>query len=115
MSLVYSFLDTLEVDAGELSEIKRYLDLVKRRSTGSLSTAATFIRNFVRAHPAYKRDSVVSQEINYDLMVTVDKMYVSGFVHLQKIAHISHSERGIQPAPGFLPDDYATHRPVVCV
>jgi glutamate--cysteine ligase catalytic subunit len=76
MGLVYAFLDTLDVDACEMSEIKRYLDLVKRRSTGSLSTAATFIRNFVRTHPAYKGDSVVSQEVNYDLMVTIDKMYV---------------------------------------
>jgi glutamate--cysteine ligase catalytic subunit len=76
MGLVYSFLETLDVSVAEMSEIKRYLDLVKQRSTGSLSTAATFIRDFVRAHPAYKHDSVVSQEINYDLMVAVDKMYV---------------------------------------
>jgi glutamate--cysteine ligase catalytic subunit len=74
MGLVYSFLDTLDVDAEEMSKIKRYLDLVKRRSTGSLSTAATFIRDFVRSHPAYKRDSVVSQEVNYDLMAAVDRM-----------------------------------------
>jgi glutamate--cysteine ligase catalytic subunit len=74
MGLVYSFLDTLDVDAEEMSKIKRYLDLVKRRSTGSLSTAATFIRDVVRSHPAYKRDSVVSQEVNYDLMAAVDRM-----------------------------------------
>jgi glutamate--cysteine ligase catalytic subunit len=74
MGLVYSFLDTLDVDAEEMSKIKRYLDLVKRRSTGSLSTAATFIRDFVRSHPAYKRDSVVSQEVNYGLMAAVDRM-----------------------------------------
>jgi glutamate--cysteine ligase catalytic subunit len=32
------------------------------------------MRNFVRAHPAYARDSVVTQEINYDLMVAIDEM-----------------------------------------
>ena len=42
--------------------------------SGSLRTAASWIRNFVRSHPAYKFDSVVSQEINYDLMVAVDEM-----------------------------------------
>lgn len=35
------------------------------------------MRDFVRSHPSYKFDSVVSQEINYDLMVAVDEMYVS--------------------------------------
>ena len=44
--------------------------------TGSLRTAASWIRDFVRSHPAYKFDSVVSQEINYDLMVAVDEMCV---------------------------------------
>ena len=43
-------------------------------SIGTLRTPATWIRNFVRSHPAYKHDSVVSQEINYDLMVAVDEM-----------------------------------------
>ena len=43
---------------------------------GSLQTPATWIRNFVRSHPAYKFDSVVSQEINYDLMVAIDDMCV---------------------------------------
>ena len=37
---------------------------------------AGWMRNFVRSHPSYKFDSVVGQEINYDLMVAVDKVYV---------------------------------------
>jgi len=32
------------------------------------------MRNFVRSHPAYKFDSVVSEEINYDLLKEVDEM-----------------------------------------
>jgi hypothetical protein len=44
--------------------------------TGRLLTPATWIRNFVRSHPDYKKDSVVSQTINYDLLVAVDEMYV---------------------------------------
>jgi glutamate--cysteine ligase catalytic subunit len=42
--------------------------------TGSLQTPATWIRNFVRSHPAYKFDSVVNEKINYDLMLAVDEM-----------------------------------------
>jgi glutamate--cysteine ligase catalytic subunit len=37
-------------------------------------TAATWMREFVQAHPGYKRDSVVSQEVNYDLLVAADRM-----------------------------------------
>lgn len=37
-------------------------------------TTATWIRNFVRNHPAYKFDSVVSQEINFDLICALDEM-----------------------------------------
>lgn len=60
----------------ERCKIDSYLDLVRRRANGSLITTATWIRNFVRDHPTYKHDSVVSQEINYDLMCAVDAMYV---------------------------------------
>lgn len=30
------------------------------------------MRRYVRSHPSYKFDSVISQEINYDLMKAVD-------------------------------------------
>lgn len=43
-------------------------------ATGTLSTPATWIRNFVQSHPDYKKDSVVSQVINYDLLMAVDEM-----------------------------------------
>ena len=32
-------------------------------------TPATWMRQFVQAHPAYKQDSVISPEIAHDLMV----------------------------------------------
>lgn len=41
---------------------------------GSLKTPATWMREFVQSHPAYKHDSVVNQEINYDLLRAVDEM-----------------------------------------
>lgn len=89
LGLVYAYLDTLEVEECELVKIRRYLDLVKRRANGSLLTCATWIRNFVRSHPSYKHDSVVSPEINYDLMVAVDEI-----------------ERGVRKVPDLLPADY---------
>lgn len=98
LSLVYMYLDTLDVDVDSRRRIEEYLDLIRRRTdgpsylsfafcsrlrvadcdtvgyTGSLKTAASWIREFVRSHPAYKFDSVVSQEVNYDLMIAIDEM-----------------------------------------
>ena len=36
--------------------------------TGELLTTAAWIRKFVRAHPDYKQDSVVTDAIAYDLL-----------------------------------------------
>lgn len=44
------------------------------QQTGELKTEATWIREFVRSHPEYKQDSVVSERINYDLLKAVDEM-----------------------------------------
>ena len=74
VALVEAYLDTLDVDAETGKKLSSYLDLIKKRSNGTLVTAATWTRNFVRSHPDYKLDSVVSQQINYDLMVAVDQM-----------------------------------------
>ncbi|KAI0645912.1 glutamate-cysteine ligase catalytic subunit [Trametes meyenii] len=86
LNLVYAYLETLDVSVEEARRIEEYLDLVRRRTNGTLRTAASWIRDFVRSHPAYKFDSVVSQEVNYDLMVAVDEI-----------------ERGLRKAPDFLP------------
>ena len=40
--------------------------------TGELFTTAHWIRNFVQNHPDYKKDSVVSETINYDLICRCD-------------------------------------------
>jgi len=37
-------------------------------------TPATWLRKFVRDHPAYKGDSVISQEIAYDLTVACNEI-----------------------------------------
>ncbi|THV05006.1 glutamate-cysteine ligase catalytic subunit [Dendrothele bispora CBS 962.96] len=89
LGLVEAYVDTLDVEAEDLAKIRSYLNLVRDRSNGTLLTAATWIRNFVRSHPAYAKNSVVSQEINYDLLVAVDEI-----------------ERGARSASDLLPKDY---------
>jgi glutamate--cysteine ligase catalytic subunit len=74
IGLVETYIGTLDLCELEERKIASYLDLVRRRANGSLKTAATWIRDFVRSHPSYKFDSAVSKEINYDLVVAVDEM-----------------------------------------
>jgi glutamate--cysteine ligase catalytic subunit len=76
IGLVETYIGTLDLSDSELRKIASYLDLVRRRANGSLKTAATWIRDFVRSHPSYEFDSAVSKEINYDLVVAVDEMCV---------------------------------------
>ncbi|KAH8977767.1 glutamate-cysteine ligase catalytic subunit [Lactarius hatsudake] len=89
IGLVEAYLDTLDMSELELRKITSYLNLVRRRANGSLKTPAAWTRDFVRSHPSYKFDSVVSKEINYDLIVAVDEI-----------------ERGVRRAPDLLPEDY---------
>jgi len=89
LGLVEAYLDTLDTSELELRKITSYLNLVRRRANGLLKTPATWTRDFVRSHPSYKFDSVVSKEINYDLVVAVDEI-----------------ERGVRRVPDLLPEDY---------
>eukprot|EP00978_Attheya_sp_CCMP212_P021837 scaffold64187_cov57-Attheya_sp.AAC.1 len=66
--LVCAYLDYINCDQTTLARVTEYLDFIQKRATGELITPATWMRNFVRTHPAYKQDSVVSDEIAYDLM-----------------------------------------------
>jgi len=67
--LVRAYLDYINCDDVAHSKISKYLDFIEQRATGSLMTPATWMRKFVRNHPAYKGDSVINHEITYDLMV----------------------------------------------
>lgn len=68
MNIVQDYLSNIEVDADTRCTINQYLNLISRRASGVLLTNATWMRHFVDQHPAYKHDSVVSDEIAYDLL-----------------------------------------------
>lgn len=55
----------------------RFLDtscVAADKRAGTLLTAATWMRQFVDKHPEYNHDSVISKEVNYDLIKAVDAM-----------------------------------------
>lgn len=67
--LVYAYLDYINCDSITMNQLTKYMEFIRKRASGELMTPATWMRNFVRSHPSYKHDSVVSDEIAYDLMV----------------------------------------------
>lgn len=70
--LVESYLNSMNVDVETRCELARYLDLIRKRASGQLWTGAKWIRHFVREHKDYKKDSVVGEGINYDLLKAVE-------------------------------------------
>ncbi len=95
LPLIELYLNTINIDAASRCTLCRYLSLIAGRAAGTLSTTASFIRGFVAEHPAYKHggvrtvcggfsfvarlfpwllDSVVSEEINFDLVAHLDKL-----------------------------------------
>jgi len=72
--MIRVYLETLSISEQADTKIQDYLNFISRRASGELITDATFIRDFVLKHPAYRQDSIVTHEINYDLIQTLDKI-----------------------------------------
>ena len=72
--LVESYLNAMNIDVTTRCELARYLSLISHRASGSTWTGAKWIRHFVRSHPSYQQDSVVSNEIQYDLIKAVEEI-----------------------------------------
>lgn len=78
--IVRLYLADTELDADVHSTANRYLRLVADRASGRLPTPAEWIRRFIRRHADYKQDSIVTDLIQYDLLVAVDAVR-TGRVH----------------------------------
>lgn len=72
--LVYAYLDHIQCDGVSFARIDQYLSFILARASGDLLTPASWMRNFVHSHPEYKKDSVVTQGIAYDLMCACDEI-----------------------------------------
>lgn len=66
--MIEKYLNYIKVDYSVRCKLSNYLALISKRASGELPTMATYIRRFVHAHKDYKKDSVVSEGINYDLV-----------------------------------------------
>ena len=50
------------------NKMNNYVDFIEKRAKGEIWTDAKYIRNFVLNHKKYNKDSIVTEEINYDLI-----------------------------------------------
>jgi len=69
--IVTEYLRDNEVDAATMCTLSNYLGLLRRRASGKLKSNARYMRDFVLAHQDYKKDSRVSEQIQYDLLKRV--------------------------------------------
>ncbi|RIA87557.1 glutamate-cysteine ligase-domain-containing protein [Glomus cerebriforme] len=74
ITLINRYLESINIDIESRCILGKYLEFVKKRAKGEIQTTAKWIREFVRSHPKYQEDSVVTQEINYDLMKIIEKI-----------------------------------------
>lgn len=63
------------MDADAERAVERHLRLVSGRASGTVETTATWIRRFIRRHPEYRHDSVVTDRINFDLLATAEQVH----------------------------------------
>ncbi|KAJ8670584.1 hypothetical protein QAD02_001843 [Eretmocerus hayati] len=66
--LVNSYLSSMDADADTHCSIQRYIKFIQKRASGELLTTASWLRKEVLSHPEYKKDSRISERINYDLL-----------------------------------------------
>ena len=72
--LVESYLNSVNVDVETRCELARYLSLIRGRASGKLWTGAKWIREYVRNHEDYAKDSAVGEKICYDLVKVVETL-----------------------------------------
>lgn len=72
--LIKKFLTYVDIDVDTQCSIQQYLNFIQRRASGELMTTAKWIREFVKNHPDYKHDSVVTEQINFDLLTVAAKI-----------------------------------------
>ncbi|XP_064597197.1 glutamate--cysteine ligase catalytic subunit-like [Liolophura sinensis] len=66
--LMNMYLDVIDVDVDTRCTVAQYINLISKRASGELLTTARWMRNFVAKHPSYHGDSVVNEEVNFDLL-----------------------------------------------
>jgi glutamate--cysteine ligase catalytic subunit len=74
--LIMAYLDHIGCDSLTRERVTMYLDYIERKARGELVTPATWMRSFVRNHPSYREDSVITDEIAYVVLLSSQKFAI---------------------------------------
>ena len=75
--IIKDYLSSLGYEEIQLNthyKIFNYLKLIENKSNGKCKTTASWMRDFVTSHKKYEFDSIVTEEIAYDLMWNLHKI-----------------------------------------
>lgn len=72
--IIRDYLDSLKLEPTTRQRLDKYLDFVADRASGKIMTAASWLRDQVQQHPLYQRDSVISPEINFHLLKSIQRL-----------------------------------------
>eukprot|EP00871_Galdieria_phlegrea_P005225 jgi/Galph1/5703/GphlegSOOS_G4363.1 len=71
ISLIRGYLDAIDLPPESSVQIGNYLEFISAKARGELQTTASWTRDFVINHSEYMNDSVVNDNICYDLLKAV--------------------------------------------
>ena len=57
-----------KIDINKKQYYFKFIDYLEKKTKGEIWTDAKYIRKFIDNHPKYNKDSIVTEEINYDLI-----------------------------------------------
>ena len=70
--LIEEFMADRMYPAEQVEQVRLYMNFLMARATGQVKTNARLIRDFIITHPEYKNDSIMSNQIAYDLVKSID-------------------------------------------
>ncbi|KAI9145449.1 glutamate-cysteine ligase-domain-containing protein [Paraphysoderma sedebokerense] len=76
--LIESYLQAIPIDVETRCSIGNYLDFIRKRANGTYATTANWMRQFVKNHRAYNKDSRVGKEVAFDLLKECEKVTKEG-------------------------------------
>eukprot|EP00752_Nemacystus_decipiens_P005836 g5272.t1 len=74
LPVVHAYLEHTNAGRSTIDDVDGYLDHLRKRAAGEVMTTAAWLRHFVRSHPGYRMDSVVTDEIAYDLVMACQEI-----------------------------------------
>ena len=82
IQMIRAYIALSDLENTDYEVLYEYLNIISGKADGSFHTAASWIRSFVSSHPSYKFDSVVSDEITFDLCEKISQL--KGWEYLKR-------------------------------